>query len=82
MELYDNLNAFLYGDGLTCAGKARGRVSIVSWETELALKAMGVVEAVETATIGHVTDWAQGWIHISITLTCDALTNLCGEVMS
>lgn len=40
------------------------------------LKARCVIEAVETYTSGGITYWSQCWIHIPITLTCNALTNL------
>ena len=42
---------------------------------------MGIVEAIETATGGHVTDWAQRRVHITVTPTRDALTNLHGQIM-
>ena len=42
---------------------------------------MGIVETIETATGGHVADWAQRRVHITMTPTRDALTNLRGQIM-
>lgn len=62
---------------LTSAGYTRGRVSIVSRQAGFTVKAHCVVETVETAPNVSVTDWAQRWIYVSMTLTCSTPTNLC-----
>ena len=69
----------LFSPTLTLTRNSISWIAIVTKHADLTLKAVGVVEAVEAPPISHVTDWPQGWVHVTVTPAGGAATNLKQE---
>ena len=66
---------------LTLAMPTRGRITKITWEAFVTLKATCVVEAVEAYASGSVTDRPQCWVNIAIALAIYAPTSLCKSMI-